>query len=86
MAAKIRLARAGAKKQPFYRIIVTDSRSKRDGDFFELVGTYDPRPTPPAINLKVDRVKHWLSTGVQTSDTVKRLFKLHGLEDPPTQA
>lgn len=86
MAAKIRLARAGAKKQPYYRIIVTDSRSKRDGNFVELVGTYDPRPKPPTINLKVDRVKHWLATGVQTSDTVKRLLKLHGLADPPAQA
>ncbi|MFH1810908.1 MAG: 30S ribosomal protein S16 [Pseudomonadota bacterium] len=86
MAAKIRLARAGAKKKPFYRIIVTDSRSKRDGDFLEQVGTYDPRPVPPAINLKVDRIKHWLSHGVQATDTVKRLFKQHGLADPPAQA
>ena len=83
MAAKIRLARAGTKKRPFYRVIVTDSRNKRDGRFIELLGTYDPRPNPALIDLKVERVKHWMGFGVQTSDTVARLFKQHGLAEPP---
>ncbi len=86
MAAKIRLARAGAKKRPYYRIIVTDSRNKRDGSFLEMLGTYDPRKNPVEVHLKVDRIKHWMGYGVQTTATVARLIKQHGLTEPPTQA
>ncbi len=81
MAAKIRLARAGTKKRPFYRIVVTDSRNKRDGRFIELLGTYNPRIKPVEISLKVDRIKHWLANGVQKSDTAARLIREHGLEE-----
>jgi len=86
MSAKIRLARAGAKKKPFYRIVVTDRRNQRDGQFLEMVGTYDPMKKPSEIRLKVDRIKHWLSHGVKPTDTVARLIKEHGLVEPPTQA
>ena len=86
MAARIRLARAGTKKRPYYRVVVTDGRNRRDGSFLELLGTYDPRKSPPEINLKVDRVKHWMSHGVQASETVARLVKQHGLTEPPPQA
>lgn len=85
MAARIRLARAGTKKRPFYRIIVTDSRNKRDGSFLELLGTYDPQKNPGEIHLKVDRIKHWMSHGVLPSNTVRRLIKEHGLAEPPAQ-
>ena len=85
MAATIRLARAGAKKRPFYRIVISDRRNRRDGSFLEMLGTYDPRKSPPEINLKVERIKHWLGYGVQTSNTVARLIKQHGLTEPPAQ-
>ena len=86
MAAKIRLARAGTKKRPFYRLVVTDSRNKRDGRFLELLGTYDPRVKPVEISLKVDRIKHWLSFGVQKSDTAARIIRQHGLEEKAPEA
>ena len=72
---KLKLARFGAKKKPFYRIVAADSRGKRDGRFIELLGTYDPRIDPPAVVLKDDRVKYWLSVGAQPTDTVRSLFK-----------
>ena len=75
MAVKMRLARVGAKKAPFYRVVVTDSRSPRDGRFIEHVGVYDPRRKPePEIRFKLDRVDYWLSNGVQPSETVKQLI------------
>ncbi len=77
MALKIRLARGGAKKRPFYRIVVADSRSPRDGRFIERLGTYDPmlpKDSPERIRLKEDRVKHWLGVGAQPSDRVARFF------------
>jgi small subunit ribosomal protein S16 len=75
MAVKIRLARHGAKKRPFYRIVVTDSESPRDGRFLETVGTYDPLKDPAAVSIKEDRVKHWVENGAVPTDTVKNLIK-----------
>lgn len=75
MAVKIRLARHGAKKNPFYRIVVADSESPRDGRFIETVGTYDPVQEPAAVELKEDRIKYWLGQGAKPSDTVRSLIK-----------
>ncbi|MCA9507847.1 MAG: 30S ribosomal protein S16 [Myxococcales bacterium] len=71
----IRLARGGAKKRPFYRVVAADQRMSRDGRFIEQVGTFDPRAQKDALNLKIDRVDHWLKVGAQPSDTVKSLIK-----------
>ena len=76
---KIRLTRKGANKKPFYRVIATDSRSRRDGPFLEILGTYDPMKNPSEIKIKTERVKHWLEHGAQPSSTVKKLLKLAGL-------
>ena len=69
MAVKIRLARHGAKKKPFYRIVVADSESPRDGKFLENVGTYDPAYDPAKITIKTDRVRYWMDQGALPSDT-----------------
>lgn len=74
---KLKLARFGAKKKPFYRIVAADSHGKRDGRFIELIGTYDPMINPPAVILKDDRVKYWLSVGAQPTDTVRSLLKFN---------
>jgi small subunit ribosomal protein S16 len=76
MALKIRLSRAGAKKRPFYRIVVTDSRNPRDGRFIERVGTYDPMLPKDAqrVTLKEDRIRHWLGVGAKPSDRVARFL------------
>ena len=74
MAVKMRLARAGAKKSPFYRVVVANSRSPRDGRFIEHIGVYDPTRTPTEVRFKMDRVEYWLSQGVQPSDTVAQLL------------
>jgi len=82
MALKIRLARAGAKKRPFYRIVVADSRSPRDGRYIEKIGTYDPllpRDSAQRVNLEVERAKHWLSQGAQPTDRVLRFLDAAGL-------
>jgi len=79
MAVKIRLRRMGAKKAPFYRIVVADSRYPRDGRFIEEVGTYDPTKEPSAISVDTDKVKKWLSTGAQPTDTVKTILKKEGI-------
>jgi small subunit ribosomal protein S16 len=71
----IRLARGGAKKRPFYRVVAADQRMARDGRFIEQVGTFDPRVDKGSINLKIDRVEHWMKVGAQPSDTVKSLIK-----------
>lgn len=71
----IRLARGGAKKRPFYRVVAADKRMARDGRFIEQVGTFDPRVEKGSINLTMDRVEHWLKVGAQPSDTVKALIK-----------
>jgi small subunit ribosomal protein S16 len=72
---RIRLARAGTKKSPFYRVVVTDHRSPRGGRFLETVGTFDPIRQPEAIALKLDRIAHWQGLGAQVSDTVATLLK-----------
>jgi len=72
---KIRLARFGSKKRPFYRIVVSDSRSPRDGRFIEKVGTYDPLQDPPDVRVDEERLKFWLVRGAQLTDTVKSLLR-----------
>ena len=79
MAVKIRLARFGAKKKPFYRVVVADSTSPRDGRFIERVGTYDPRKDPPEIDLKGDRILEWIKKGAQPTETVAQLLKKGGI-------
>jgi small subunit ribosomal protein S16 len=79
MAVKIRLARHGAKKRPFYRIVVADSESPRDGRFLENVGTYNPLTDPVDISLKQERIKYWLEKGATPTDTVKSLLKKEGV-------
>jgi small subunit ribosomal protein S16 len=78
MRVRIRLARHGAKKKPFYRIVVADSESPRDGRFLEKVGTYDPLGDPAKVSLKSDRIKYWMDKGATPSDTVKSLLKREG--------
>ncbi len=75
MAVKIRLARHGAKKRPFYRIVVADAESPRDGRFIEVVGTYNPLPDPAEVTLKSERVDYWLGQGALPTHTVKNLLK-----------
>ena len=75
MAVSIRLRREGAKNRPYYRIVVTDSRSPRDGKFIEIIGTYDPKIPGRNSTLKIDRVEYWISKGAQPSDTVRSLIK-----------
>jgi len=75
MQVKIRLARHGAKKRPFYRIVVADSESSRDGKYLENVGTYNPLKDPAEITLKSDRLKYWIDQGAIPTDTVKSLLK-----------
>ena len=79
MGVRIRLARHGAKKKPFYRIVVADGESPRDGRFLEKVGTYDPLKDPAEVNLNSDRIKYWIDKGAIPSDTVKSLFKKEGI-------
>ena len=76
MAVKIRLRRMGAKKAPFYRIVVADSRYPRDGRFIEEIGTYDPTKNPIVVNLDVEKANKWIATGAQPTDTVKKLLKI----------
>lgn len=78
---KIRLRRTGAKKKPSYRVVITDSRSPRDGRFIEIVGHYDPRTEPVTFNIHEDRVLHWLSEGAQPTDPVRRLLDNVGTLD-----
>lgn len=79
MSVKIRLARHGAKKKPFYRIVVANIESPRDGRFLEVVGTYNPLPDPAEVTLKSDRVKYWMEQGAEPTDTVRNLLKKQGL-------
>jgi small subunit ribosomal protein S16 len=78
MAVKIRLARHGAKKCPFYRIVVADTESPRDGRYLENVGTYDPLTEPGKVMLKSDRLKYWIEQGAKPTDTVRTLLKKEG--------
>jgi len=79
MAVKIRLARCGAKKRPFYRIVVADSQYARDGRFLENVGTYNPMGQTAEVTLKKERVQYWLGQGALPSNTVTSIFKKEGL-------
>jgi small subunit ribosomal protein S16 len=78
MSVKIRLARHGAKKKPFYRIVIADNESPRDGKFLENVGTYNPLVDPAQVSLKQDRIKYWIDQGAIPTDTVKSLLKKEG--------
>lgn len=78
---RIRLRRMGAKKKPFYRIVVADQRSPRDGRFIENIGTYDPMTDPPTVHIKGERASHWLKVGAQPSDAVARLLKKANITD-----
>ena len=75
MAVSIRLRREGAKNRPYYKVVVADSRSPRDGKFIEIIGTYDPKKPDHNSTLKLDRIEHWMSKGAQPSDTVRSLIK-----------
>ena len=75
MAVSIRLRREGAKNRPYYRVVVTDSRSPRDGKFIEILGTYDPKQTGQNSSFSVERAEYWISKGAQPSDTVRSLIK-----------
>ena len=75
MAVKIRLRRVGAKKAPFYRVVVADSRFPRDGRFIEEIGTYNPLAEPAVVNVNADRAQEWIKTGAQPTDTVRALLK-----------
>lgn len=79
MATKIRLRRMGAKKAPFYRVVVADSRSPRDGRFIEEIGYYDPTKIPVVIKIDEERAKYWVGTGAQPSETVKALLVKAGV-------
>ena len=76
---KIRLTRLGAHKKPFYRLIVADSRARRDGPFIEILGTYDPLKEPSEIKVDIEKARLWLSKGAQPTDTAKRLMQKAGL-------
>ena len=79
MAVKIRLKRMGAKKTPFYRIVVADSRSPRDGRYIEIVGTYNPVTEPAKVDINEELVLKWLKDGAKPSDTVRNLFSNQGI-------
>ncbi len=79
MAVKIRLRRMGAKKAPFYRIVVADSRFPRDGRFIEEIGYYNPLEEPSVMKVDAEKAKKWIANGAQPTDTVKSLFKKHGV-------
>jgi small subunit ribosomal protein S16 len=78
MSVKIRLARFGAKKKPFYRVVVADSESPRNGKFLETVGTYNPLLDPAEVSFKNERIKYWVGQGAILTDTVKSLLKKEG--------
>ncbi|MBW2335679.1 MAG: 30S ribosomal protein S16 [Deltaproteobacteria bacterium] len=78
MAVVIRLARHGAKKKPFYRIVVADGERPRDGKYLENVGTYDPLIDPAKVTLKTERIQYWMGQGAKPSDTVRSLLKKEG--------
>jgi small subunit ribosomal protein S16 len=76
---KIRLARMGAHKRPFYRVVVADSRARRNGPFIEILGTYDPLKNPSEIKLNLEKAKLWIQQGAQPTDMVKKLMQRAGL-------
>ncbi|WP_324823767.1 30S ribosomal protein S16 [Sinanaerobacter sp. ZZT-01] len=79
MAVKIRLKRMGANKKPFYRVVVADSRSPRDGKFIEEIGYYNPLVDPADIKIDAEKAKKWIGTGAQPTETVRSLFKKSGI-------
>ncbi len=79
MAVKIRLRRMGAKKSPFYRIVVADSRFPRDGRYIEQLGIYDPMKEPAEIKIDAEKAKEWIANGAQPTDTVKGILKNEGI-------
>ena len=79
MAVKIRLRRMGAKKSPYIRVVVADSRYPRDGSFIEQVGTYTPMTEPATVDFDAEKITKWISNGAQPTDTVKRLLKNKGI-------
>ena len=79
MGVRIRLARHGAKKRPFYRIVAADGESPRDGRFLEKLGTYDPKYDPAKVTIETERIQYWIDKGAIPSDTVKSLFKKEGI-------
>ncbi len=82
---KIRLKRQGAKKAPYYRVVVADSRSPRDGRNIEELGTYDPMAKPAAIDIDLERAKYWIGCGAQPTDTVRGLLKLAEASQPKSE-
>ena len=86
MAVKIRLKRMGAKKKPFYRVVVADSRCPRDGRFIEELGYYDPLKDPAEIKIDAEKAQTWLGAGAQPTDTVRALLKRAGIEKPAKAA
>lgn len=81
MAVKLRLTRMGAKKAPFYRIVATDSRKARDGQYIEQVGIYDPTKEPAIVNIDAEVAKKWIANGAQPTETVRDLLKKQGIID-----
>ena len=79
MAVKMRLTRVGSKKNPIYRVVVTDSRAPRDGKFIEIVGRYNPQPDPSLIEFDEDKVRDWLGKGATPTESVRRLLKTQNL-------
>ncbi|WP_432822756.1 30S ribosomal protein S16 [Trichloromonas sp.] len=79
MAVKIRLARGGAKKKPFYQVVVADERCPRDGRFIENLGQYDPKQDPPMVNLREDKTLEWLKQGAQPTETVRQILRKQGI-------
>lgn len=86
MATKIRLQRHGAKKRPFYQVVIADERSRRDGRFIENVGYYDPTKNPVVLKLNVEKIIGWLDKGAQPTDTVNQILKKEGILDKAAQA
>ena len=86
MAVTIRLTRMGAKKKPFYRLVVADSRFPRDGRFIDVLGTYDPNLNPPIVNLDREKVQSWVDRGANLSATVRSLLKKGGISVQPAEA
>jgi small subunit ribosomal protein S16 len=83
MPVKIRLARHGSKKRPFYRIVVADVESPRDGKYLEAVGSYNPLKDPAEVSLKEERIRYWMNQGAIPTNTIKSLFKKEGLSANP---
>jgi len=77
---RIRLARMGARKRPYYRVVVADQKARRDGPFIEVIGSYDPMKEPSEVKVDMDKARSWLTKGAQPTDTVRKLLRKAGLE------